>query len=180
MLPYIQFSSNGVSMKVCRDASRLLLSLLLLFIYFLALPSRLISSIYLLFILVYACILSSVATQSEGCGLVHCLWYAVMCRHGQVSWCSLPKKSQSLHASTSLAWPQTATINDRHWVWDYLHPWSCWAQWVLLEKGALGGALTVSIPNFNSLAIVAIACPRLLADCWHDSMELANWSQSRT
>ena len=53
MHPYIvhvqctsKISSNRVSMKMCRDASRLLLSLLLL-VYFLALPSLLISLIYL-------------------------------------------------------------------------------------------------------------------------------------
>ena len=38
---YILFSSNGISMKMCRDASHLLLSLLLLFVYFYVLPSLL-------------------------------------------------------------------------------------------------------------------------------------------
>ena len=39
MHPYILFWSNGVSMKMCRDASHPLLSLLILFVYLLALPS---------------------------------------------------------------------------------------------------------------------------------------------
>ena len=57
---------------MCRDASCPLLSLLLLFEYFLVLPSLLISSIYLVAFYTYLCsfFLRSIATKSERCGLV--------------------------------------------------------------------------------------------------------------
>ena len=70
-------------MKTIRDASHLLFIFLpLLLVYFLALTSLLISSIYL--VAFYTCLcafFSSIVTEFEGCSLVHNLWYtyAVMC-----------------------------------------------------------------------------------------------------
>ena len=41
------------------------------------------------------------------------------------------------------------------------------------REGALAGALTMSVLNFNSLAIIAVACPWFRADS-ADSMDLGN------
>ena len=67
MYPHILFLSNRVSMKMCRAASHLLLSLLILFVYFLAIPSLLTSSNYLVTLHTCLCsFFSSIATESEG------------------------------------------------------------------------------------------------------------------
>ena len=90
MHPYILLSSNWVSMKKCRDASHLLLSLLFSFaVYFLALPSLLTSSIYFTgnCVLYLYVLFSSIVTESEGHGLLNSLWHEAMHRYGQVSLC---------------------------------------------------------------------------------------------
>ena len=57
------------------------------------------SSVYLLFLPV--CV-HFIATESEECGLVHSPWNEAMCRHGQMSSCSLAEPSY--HA------PQPSTL----------------------------------------------------------------------
>ena len=54
MHPYISFQVTGFLWKMCKDASYLLSSLLLLFVYFFGLPSLLTSSIYL--VAFYTCL----------------------------------------------------------------------------------------------------------------------------
>ena len=81
---------------MCGDASSLL-SLLLLFVYFLALPSLLTFSIYLLAFYTCSCALfSTKATESEGCDLVHSLGHEAMLRHGQGSMSTQERADPSL------------------------------------------------------------------------------------
>ena len=70
MHPYILFSSNRISMKMCRDASRLLLSLLLLFVYP-TIPTHFFNLFSCFLYLFVSIFLSSIATETEGSGLVH-------------------------------------------------------------------------------------------------------------
>ena len=79
-IPTSNFQLTGFLWKMCRDVSHLLLSLLLLFVYFLALPSLLTSSNYL--ILVHVHFFSNIATESMWChcGLVHSLAQGIMSR----------------------------------------------------------------------------------------------------
>ena len=63
---------------MCRDASRPLLSLLLLFVYFVSLLSLPISStIQFFFILACVHFWCSIATESEGCGVVHSIVFGM-------------------------------------------------------------------------------------------------------
>ena len=61
--------------------------------------------------------------------------------------------------------------------YPYYSYWSCRARKCtckyVAREGALAGALTMSVLNFNSLTIIAVACPWFWADS-ADSMDLGN------
>ena len=114
MHPYILFSSNGVSMKNVQGciSSFIIPTLLVCVLFGPTIPTyvfNLFSCFLYLFVLIF---LSSIATESEGCDLVH-LWHKAMHRH----------------AWTSLFYPRNAAQHDNDSVdrqcqsIRYLRPW---------------------------------------------------------
>ena len=98
MHPYILFSSNDISMKYVQGciSSVIIHTTLVCVIFGPTNPNLLFQFISLLFIHVCIHLLSSIATESEGRGLVHSLYHEAMHRHGQVSSCIVyPRNSRA-------------------------------------------------------------------------------------
>ena len=113
------FSQKPRYLKIrCRDASRLLLSLLILFVYFLALPSLLPSSIYL--VAFYTCLCSSFLLSLRGVVQYIVFGKSLCADMDQYFRVVYPKPSCSwTTAFYSLVLPQTAAVSVR-----YPCPWS--------------------------------------------------------